>query len=94
MRTLRVKLIIPESDSYETARATFDALADLHADQSIFQVNQTPYVDAETWGFQIRYETELQTTQDFVRSTSLREVERVMAEVASDSFEQRAEESC
>lgn len=87
MRTLRVKLIIPDEGAYTTARDVFETLSELHASQAIFQVNQTQYVGEDTWGFQIRYETEIHTKTAFVQSTSLRDIEQTMAEVGPRSFE-------
>lgn len=93
MRTLRVKLVVPDEGSYATARDVFETLSELHASQAIFQVNQTQYVGEDTWGFQIRYETEIHTKTTFVRSTSLCDIEQAMAEVAPHSFERRVDES-
>jgi hypothetical protein len=93
MRTLRVKLIVPGGDSHDAARDAFDELSEIHADQSIFQVNQTQYVDDDSWGFQIRYETEIHTKQGFVQSTSLADIEQVMNRVAPGSFEQRVNDT-
>jgi hypothetical protein len=92
MRTLRVKLVVPGDGSRGVARAVFDELSEIHADQSIFQVNQTRYVGDGDWGFQIRYETEIHTRDEFVQSTSLAELERAMARVGPESFERRVEE--
>ncbi|SDG28080.1 MULTISPECIES: hypothetical protein [Halorientalis] len=89
MRTLRVKLTVPAADAPESARQTFATLSELHADQAIFQVNRTAYVDEETWGFQVQYESELQTSREYVQTTSLAELEQVMARLAPASFEER-----
>jgi hypothetical protein len=88
MRTLRVKLVVSD-EGHGAAREAFDQLSEIHADQSIFQVNQTRYVDDDSWGFQVRYETEIHTRQEFVQSTSLADIEAVMVQVAPDSFERR-----
>ena len=89
MRTLRLKLVVPGEGAPDTARRVFDRLSDIHSDQAIFQVNQTPYVDNDSWGFQVRYETEIYTRTEFVQSTSPADIEQVMAQVAPDSFERR-----
>jgi hypothetical protein len=87
--TLRIKLVVPDADGYGTARDAFAELSAVHEDQAIFQINETRYVDDDSWGFQIRYETPLYTCSEFVQSTSLPVVERAMSAVASDSFERR-----
>jgi hypothetical protein len=92
MRTLRLKLLLPDEGAPDTARRVFDRLSDTHADQAIFQINQTPYVAADDWGFQVRYETTVYTRQEFVQSTSPAAVEAVMARVAPDSFERRVDD--
>jgi len=92
MRTLRLKLIIPNEGAPDTARRVFDRVSDIHADQAIFQVNQTPYVDADDWGFQVQYETTVYTRREFVQSTSPAEVEAAMSRVAPDSFERRVDD--
>jgi hypothetical protein len=88
MRTLRVKLVVSD-EAHGAAREAFDELSEVHADQSIFQVNETHYVDDSSWGFQVRYETEIHAKQEFVQSTSPADIEAVMAKVAPDSFERR-----
>lgn len=87
--TLRIKFVIPDGDGYEVARDAFKQLSEIHEDQAIFQINETEYVDDDCWGFQIKYETSLYTRTEFVQSTSLLDIERATAAVASDSFEQR-----
>jgi hypothetical protein len=97
MRTLRVKLNVPNvpsvpdetSDGDDAAHAAFETLSTVHADQAIFQINRTQYVDEDSWGFQIRYETSLHTQTAFIQSTSVPAIEDVMAQVAPESFEQR-----
>jgi hypothetical protein len=87
--TLRIKLVVPDEDGYGTARDAFAELSAVHEDQAIFQLNETGYVDEDSWGFQVRYETPLYTHSEFVQSTSLSAVERAMVAVAPDSFERR-----
>lgn len=85
MRTLRVKLTISESGEHGAARAAFDEIAERHSDQAVFQVNETRYVDEDDWGFKLTY----RANSDFCQSTSLREIDRAMAQVAPNSFERR-----
>ncbi len=85
MQTLRVKLHIPTEDPQDTARAVFDELADVHSDQAIFQVNESEYIDDDSWGFRVTYRSQ----KRFVRSTSPADIERVMRRVAPNSFERR-----
>lgn len=85
MNHLRVKLTIPETDPPPEAEDAFDAISQIHSDQAIFQLNQTQYVDGRTWGFKITY----RTNQGFVQSTRLQEIEQLMAQIASNSFERR-----
>ncbi len=88
MQTLRVKLHIPTEGPWDTARDAFDELADVHSDQAIFQVNESAYIDDDSWGFRVTYRS--QTL--FVRSTSPADIERVMQRVAPHSFERRLSE--
>jgi hypothetical protein len=92
VRTLRVKLTIP-NETDDAAHAAFETLSTVHADQAIFQVNQTQYVSEDSWGFQIRYETSLHTQTAFIQSTSVPAIEDVMAQVALDSFDRRVRDS-
>lgn len=93
MRTLRVKLNISEETADgDAAYAAFERLATVHADQAIFQINQTQYVGEDSWGFQIRYETSLHTQTAFIQSTSVPAIENVMARVAPGSFDRRVRE--
>jgi len=87
--TLRVKLVVPDEDGYETAHDAFAALTKVHEDQAIFQVNETRYVADDGWGFRITYETPVYSREEFVQSVSLPAIERAMAAVASDAFERR-----
>lgn len=89
MRTLRVKLNVPNETDDDAAHAAFETLSTVHADQAIFQINQTQYVSEDSWGFQVRYETSLHTQTAFIQSTSVPAIEDVMARVALDSFERR-----
>jgi maltodextrin utilization protein YvdJ len=82
MRTLRVKLTLPEPQG---PRETFEAVSELHADQAIFQINQTEYVDPNGWGFTITY----RSNETFVQTTTLAELEQPMGAVASNAFERR-----
>jgi hypothetical protein len=84
MRTLRVKLIIPEPEP-QGPREAFEKVSEVHADQAIFQINQTEYVGPDGWGFKITY----RSNETFVQSTALAEIERAMAAVASNAFERR-----
>jgi len=88
MQTLRVKLHIPNEDPRDTARQTFDQLADIHSDQAIFQINGSEYIDDDTWGFGISYRSQ----RMFIQSTSPADIERVMWHVAPRSFERRLSE--
>jgi len=85
MRTLRLKLTIPETEPPSAARETFQRVADLHEDQAIFQVNRTAYVARDEWGFRVTYRSQ----EAFVQTTSLRELEATMARVAPHTFQRR-----
>lgn len=85
MQTLRVKLNLPATDPPEAAQSTFETISEVHSDQAIFQVNQTQYLDADDWGFRVTY----RSNDTFVQTTSLTQLERTMANVADNSFEQR-----
>lgn len=85
MLTLRVKLTIHSDDTTHPARATFDELSEVHEAQAVFQVNETEYIDRDDWGFKITYRSQ----ESFVQSTDLREIERVMADVAPNTFEEK-----
>lgn len=89
VRTLRVKLVIPERTSRREARAVFEELSEIHEDQAIFQINRTEYLDDDGWGFRIQYDTKLYVKKEFIQSRSLAAIERVMARVALESFERR-----
>ena len=84
MRTLRVKLTLPEPEP-RGPREAFEAVSGLHADQAIFQINQTEYVDPDDWGFTITY----RSNATFVQTTTLAELEPAMTAVASNAFECR-----
>lgn len=84
MRTLRVKLTLPEPEP-RGPREAFEAVSELHADQAIFQINQTEYVDPNGWGFKITY----RSNETFVQTTALADLEQAMAAVASNAFECR-----
>lgn len=90
MRTLRVKLNIPEEGDHRQARNAFTQISNIHADQAIFQVNQTPHITDEDWGFKIEY----RANTGFIQTTSLKDIERVMAQVAHNRFERRINTSC
>lgn len=92
MRTLRVKLVVPESGSHREARAVFEELSEIHEDQAIFQINRTEYLDDDDWGFRIQYDTKLYVKKEFIQSRSLAAIERVMARVALESFERRIDQ--
>jgi maltodextrin utilization protein YvdJ len=85
MQTLRVKLNLPATDPPKAAQNTFETISEIHSDQAIFQVNQTQYLDSDDWGFRVTY----RSNGTFVQTTSLAELERTMANVADNSFEQR-----
>jgi hypothetical protein len=85
MRTLRVKLHIPEDDTRDTERQVFDMIADIHSDQAIFQVNESEYITDERWGFAITYWSQ----RTFIQTTSPADVEHAMWQVAPPSFERR-----
>lgn len=85
MRTLRVKLNLPSDDAYPAARATFETLSEVHEDQAIFQINETAYVNDDTWGFRVSYRSEAA----FVQTTTPTAVERAMKSVAPVSFDKR-----
>lgn len=87
MITLRVKLSIPETDPPPGAEDAFTTLSEIHSDQAIFQTNQTEYVDKQNWGVKVTY----RTRQEFVQSTRIARLERVMSQVGSNSFERRIE---
>jgi maltodextrin utilization protein YvdJ len=87
MIPLRVKLNIPETDPPPGAKDAFDAISEIHSDQAIFQVNQTQYVDERSWGFRVTY----RENRGFVQSTRVQEIEQLMSQVASNSFERRVE---
>lgn len=89
MQTLRVKLNIPDEEAYQAAKNAFDEISEIHEDQAIFQVNQTQYVSEATWGFKITYRGQSQ----FVQTTSLREIERAMSQVAPNTFDERLRET-
>lgn len=85
MWTLRVKLTVPSDDAHPVARATFETVSEVHEDQAIFQINETAYVDADTWGFKTSYSS----GTGFMQTTNPATVERAMAAVAPVSFDER-----
>ncbi|MFB6175598.1 MAG: hypothetical protein ABEI99_00340 [Halobaculum sp.] len=85
MRTLRLKLNVSPDNPRPEARTAFETLSAIHEDQAIFQINETPYVDDDSWGFRASYRSEAA----FVQTTSPAVVERAMATVAPRSFNER-----
>jgi len=85
MRPLRVKLNISEEEHHSAARETFETISTIHDDQAIFQINQTQYINQDTWGFKITYRTK----SEFIQSVCLNDIEQVMWHVTPNSFERR-----
>ncbi|ERG97123.1 hypothetical protein [Haloquadratum walsbyi] len=85
MRPLRVKLNISEAGDHKPAREAFEKISTIHDDQAIFQINQTQYIDQDTWGFKITYRTQ----SEFIQTVCLGDIERVMWRVAPNSFDRK-----
>lgn len=89
METLRVKLILPENTPSQAAREAFDELSAVHEDQAVFQLNQTEYVDEDSWGFSVTHTLRGPEDREFVQTASLVDIERAMARAAAAPFDKR-----